>query len=83
MQITWARSASKELQALPKAKQVAVLEAVSSFAVDPFGSHPNAKPLKGSDGAVRLRVGEYRVVLVRGKGFIDVVKVAHRKDVYR
>ena len=83
MQITWARSATKEFEGLPRAKQAAVLEAVSSFAADPFGQRPNAKPLLGSDGAVRLRVGEYRVVLIRGKGFIDVVKVAHRKDVYR
>jgi mRNA-degrading endonuclease RelE of RelBE toxin-antitoxin system len=83
MQITWARAATKEFELLPKAKRTAILEALSRFAAEPFGSHPNAKPLKGTDGAARLRIGDYRVVLVRAKGVIDVVKVSHRKEVYR
>lgn len=83
MQIAWTRSAWKELQDLSKAKQAAVIEAVSRFAADPFGQHPNAKPLVGGKNAVRLRIGDYRVILHRGSETIEVRAVAHRREVYR
>ena len=83
MQAVWTRSAWKELQVLPKAKQAAVIEAVSLFAADPFGHHPKAKPLAGEKNAVRLRVGDYRIILHRGKDAIEVRAVAHRREIYR
>ena len=83
MQTVWTRSAWKELQSLPKAKQAAVLKAVSAFAADLFGRHPNAKPLAGERRAVRLRVGEWRVILHRDQELVEVRAVAHRREVYR
>jgi mRNA-degrading endonuclease RelE of RelBE toxin-antitoxin system len=78
MPAVWTRSAWKELRDLPKAKQAAALEAVSRFAADPFGSHPNAKK-----NAVRLRIGDYRVILRRGGDTIEVRAVVHRRQAYR
>jgi mRNA-degrading endonuclease RelE of RelBE toxin-antitoxin system len=83
MQAVWTRSAWKELQGLPKAKQAAVLQAVSRFAADPFGQHPNAKPLAGEKNAIRLRIADYRVLLHRGRETIEVRAVAHRREAYR
>jgi mRNA-degrading endonuclease RelE of RelBE toxin-antitoxin system len=71
------------LQELPKARRTAVIEAVSRFAADPFGQHSNAKPLAGEKNAVRLRIGDYRVILHRGSDTIEVRAVAHRREVYR
>ncbi len=83
MQTAWTKSAWKELLELPKSKRAAVIDAVSRFAADPYGSWPNAKALVGERNAVRLRVGEYRVILRRGGGAIEVRAVAHRREVYR
>jgi len=83
MPAVWARSAWKELRDLPKAKQAAVIEAVSRFAADPFGPHPNAKPLQGEKNAVRLRIGDYRVILHRGGDTIEIRAVVHRRQAYR
>jgi mRNA-degrading endonuclease RelE of RelBE toxin-antitoxin system len=83
MRALWARSAWKDLQDLPKAKQTAILEAVSRFAADPFGRHPSAKPLAGERNAVRPRGGDYRVILDRGRDTLEVRAVAHRREVYR
>lgn len=83
MQAVWTRSAWKELQGLPKAKQTAVLGAVSRFTADPFGPHSNARPLAGEKNAVRLRIGDYRVILHRGSDTIEVRAVAHRREIYR
>jgi mRNA-degrading endonuclease RelE of RelBE toxin-antitoxin system len=82
METVWTRSAWKELQRLPKATQGTVIEAVWRYAANPFGTQPNAQPMKGEKNAVRLRVGEYRVILHRGSDRIEVRAVAHRKDVY-
>ena len=83
MRAVWTRSAWKELQDLPKAKQTIVIKAVSRFAADPFVQHPNAKPLPGEKNAVRLRVGDYRVILHRGADTIEVRAVVHRRQAYR
>jgi len=56
---------------------------VSRFASAPFERHPNAKPLAGEKNAVRLRVGDYRAILHRGRDTIEVRAVAHRREVYR
>ena len=83
MPAVWTRSAWKELLDLPKAKQAAVIEAVSPFAADPFGQHTNAKPLQGEKNAVRLRIGDYRVILHRGGDTIEIRAVVHRRQAYR
>jgi mRNA-degrading endonuclease RelE of RelBE toxin-antitoxin system len=83
MPAVWTRSAWKELQDLPKTKQATVIEAVSRFAADPFGQHPNARPLQGEKNAVRLRIGDYRVILHRGGDTIEVRAVVHRRQAYR
>lgn len=40
--------------------------------------------LEGSEG-YRIRIGDYRVVYTDddGEGVVDVVRVAHRREVYR
>lgn len=83
METLWTRSAWKELQELSKAKQAAVIEAVSRFAADPFGPHANARPLVGEKHAVRLRIGDYRVIPHRGSDTIEVRAVVHRREAYR
>jgi mRNA-degrading endonuclease RelE of RelBE toxin-antitoxin system len=83
MSAAWTRWAWKELRDLPKAKQAAVIEAVSRFAADPFGPQPNAKPSRGEKNAVRLPIGDYRVILHRSGDTIEVRAVVHRRQAYR
>lgn len=76
-------SAKKELAALPKpvvARMVAVIEAL---AVEP---RPNGvRKLTGTNNIYRVRVADYRVVyrIEDDTLIIEVVRVAHRKEVYR
>lgn len=39
--------------------------------------------LQGWSGALRLRVGDYRVIFTADGIVLQVLKVAHRRDVYR
>lgn len=62
---------------------VKVVAAVSDLANDPFPH--GVKKLVGSEYTYRIRIGDYRVVyeVFENKLIIEIVRVRHRKDVYR
>jgi mRNA interferase RelE/StbE len=43
----------------------------------------NLSKMKGHDYAFRVRVGEYRIGLFKDKDAIKLIRVLHRKDVYK
>ena len=43
----------------------------------------DVKRLKGSHDVLRLRVGDYRVLMTNNAGLIDVLRIRHRREVYR
>lgn len=76
------RSALKELQKLDRTDRLRVAEAIEGLRETPHVG----KPLKGGlTGLRRVRVGEYRVVyeIDDGEVHVLVVRVAHRREVYR
>jgi len=81
--IEWKNSAYKELQKLPRPIIPRVVAAVSDLAADPFPH--GVKKLVGSEFSYRIRIGEYRVVyeVFESRLLIEIVRVRHRKDVYR
>ena len=77
------RSAAKELRQLPEPERTQLVALISGLARDP---HPaGVQKLRGFESIYRLRMGSYRVVyeIIDQKLIIIVVKVGHRKDVYR
>ena len=76
------RSAAKALGALPKADRLRVVEAIDMLCETPAAG----SALKGEfEGLRRLRVGHFRVVYEwqRNELVILVVRIGHRRDVYR
>jgi mRNA interferase RelE/StbE len=76
-------SAAKEIEALPrKSDRRRVVHRIESLADDP--RPPGAHKLSGRD-RYRLRVGRYRIVyaIEDDELVVLVVRVGHRKDVYR
>ncbi len=81
-EVTVFPSAQKEITKLPKQAQGKVLKALISLSDNP---RPNGcKKLVGTD-CWRFRVGEYRIVYSIADNIltIEIIRVAHRKDVYR
>ena len=76
-------SAEKAFSKLPNALQVIILEALEKLSVNPRPS--GVKKLKSTFNIYRIRVGEYRVIYSINDTvlIVTVVKIAHRKDVYR
>jgi mRNA interferase RelE/StbE len=78
------RSAAKEIEAVdPKRDRQRIVARIRSLADDPRSV--GCEKLAGETDRYRVRVGRYRVVysIADDELRILVVRVAHRKDVYR
>ena len=83
-EIEWAGPALRELRKLDRQTARRVLRVVTGLAADPRPA--GVRALSGQPaGTMRLRVGEFRVVYVIDDGEIRilVVRLAHRREVYR
>ena len=75
-------SAAEEIRALPKNDRERVVAAIDTLRDDPH----QGTQLKGSGtGLRRIRVGSYRIIFEVRKDqlIVLVLRVGHRKDVYR
>jgi mRNA interferase RelE/StbE len=75
-------SAGKEIEALPKQDRRRIVAKIMSLSRDP--RPPGCEKLSGHD-QYRLRQGNYRILYeIQDLGLVVVViKVGHRRDVYR
>ena len=81
--VLWKRSAVKELRNLPKDTIKRIYQVVAELPATPFPL--GARKLVGSEHSYRLRVGDYRVIYsVQWEILtIEIIRVGHRKDVYK
>ncbi|MFH0978345.1 MAG: type II toxin-antitoxin system RelE/ParE family toxin [Candidatus Woesearchaeota archaeon] len=78
--IVWDAKAFQELEKLESTVSRRILKKVRQLEEDPFAK--DVKKLKGSDG-FRLRIGDYRVIFAVDSGQIQVLKVGHKKNIYK
>ncbi|MGA8753074.1 type II toxin-antitoxin system RelE family toxin [Candidatus Deferrimicrobium sp.] len=76
-------SAAKEIELAPKKDRLRIIKRIQDLSSDP--RPPGCEKLSGHDDKYRVRQGTYRIVYsVSDAGLvICVVKVGHRKEVYR
>ncbi len=81
--VVFARSARKELVALPAKLAQRVLTNIEGLQRDP--RPPGCKKLEGSVNLWRIRIGHYRVLYAIDDEhrIVDVIAVRHRRDAYR
>lgn len=80
--LEWRASAAKELRKIDRQAVPRIVEAVEQLANEPLP--PGAKKLQGADYIYRIRVGDYRIIYeLDAAGRITIVRVRHRKEVYR
>jgi len=82
IEIRWEKRALKELRSLPGKDRARIFKAVGGLRSDPLAGRPLAA---GWRGLRRLRVASYRVIYAfDGTALrIAIVRVGHRRDVYR
>lgn len=76
-------SAARELRKLPREIRKRIGRKIDALANDPRPQ--DAKVLQGSEGFLRVRVGDYRIVYtIREKTLIVlIVRIGHRREIYR
>jgi len=76
-------SALRTLKKLPKEIRQRITEALESLAVQPYP--PGVKKLINEDNVYRVRTGDYRILfqVEAKKLLILVLRIGHRRDVYR
>ena len=81
--IKWKSSAKKELRKIDKSQIVKILDEVEKLSSNPYPQ--NHKKLLGTENIYRIRIGDYRVVysIDNGELIIQIIRVRHRKDVYK
>ena len=81
-EIYFRRSVSKDLRRLPRREIGFILEAIRALTNDP--RPPGVEKLSASE-KYRIRCGRYRILyeICDDALIVTVVKVAHRKHVYR
>lgn len=81
--IEFARSVEKELRSIDRKWIPKILTAIEALADTP--QPHGCKKLVGSEHTYRIRVGDYRIIydLQGDKLVILIVRIRHRRDVYR
>ena len=75
-------SAAREVEALPRKDRTRVVDRIRRLAVDP---RPPRSERLSSEEKYRIRQGNYRILysVDDADACVLVVKIAHRRDVYR
>jgi mRNA interferase RelE/StbE len=77
--INYTKHALKALRAMQKSRATAIIAKIDDYAA---GRQVDAKQLKGSD-LIRIRVGQWRVIIDENDTVIIVLKIGTRGDVYK
>lgn len=76
-------AARRQIKKLPRTVQSQILDRIEDLQVEP--RPVGVVKLEGEEGLYRVRVGDYRIVYAIDDEqiYIFIVKVAHRREVYR
>ena len=76
-------SAAKEIEFAPKKDRLRIIKRIQDLSSDP--RPPGCEKLSGYDDKYRVRQGTYRIVYSVSDAslVVCVVKVGHRKEIYR
>lgn len=79
--ITYKPTASKALRKMPANTARRIVGKIEEYAADPMSQANNVKVLKGREG-IRLRVGDWRVIMDDAGEVLDILNIGPRGGVY-
>ena len=76
-------SAAKEIEASPRKDRLRIIKRIQELSSNP--RPPGCEKLSGQDDKYRVRQGAYRIVysISYAELIVCVVKVGHRREIYR
>jgi mRNA interferase RelE/StbE len=79
--ISYTRTALKQLRSIDAQAAKLIRAKIEQYAGDPKNLANQVKALKGTE-ALRLRVGDYRVIFTEDGLVLLILRVGHRRDIY-
>lgn len=80
--VVYTRTAQKALLRMPRNVALRIREKIGSYAEDPASQANNVKALRGLEGMVRLRVGDWRVIMRDGI-VVEILDIKARGSAYK
>ncbi len=80
--VLYSRSAIRTLKRIDRRTARRVRGKIALLATDPDALANNISALKGEPGAMRLRVGDWRVIYAEDPDILRVLKIAPRGSAY-
>ncbi|WP_054303208.1 type II toxin-antitoxin system RelE/ParE family toxin [Gemmobacter sp. LW-1] len=80
-QISYTKAAIKALRRMPSNTAALIRAKIEAYAQDPSAQANSVKPLKGREG-IRLRVGDWRVIMDDQGNVLAVLDIGPRGGVY-
>ena len=76
------KSAAKEIEKIEKKDRIRIIEKIRSLAKEP---KPTGSKMLSGQEKYRIRQGNYRILyqIIDDELIINVVKVGHRRDIYK
>lgn len=81
-EIAYTRTAQKALLRMRRNVALRIREKIRSFAEDPSSQANNVKALRGLERMVRLRVGDWRVIMRDGI-VVEILDIKARGSAYK
>lgn len=81
MEIIWTKKAQKALARVPANVRAQIVRKIDAYAADPASQANNVKALNGID-ALRLRVGNWRVIFTADGRILTVLRLGPRGSIY-
>ena len=81
-EVVYSRTAQKALTRMPKNRARRIRDKIRAYAEDPAAQANNVTKLRGQAGLMRLRVGDWRVIL-RDERILQILHVRSRGGAYR
>ncbi|PTW43915.1 type II toxin-antitoxin system RelE family toxin [Rhodovulum kholense] len=79
--ITYRPAALRALRKMPRTTAKRIIAKIEAYAADPASQANNVKVLKGREG-IRLRVGDWRVIMDDNGEVLDVLEIGSRGSIY-
>ncbi len=81
-EIAYSKTAQKALMRMPRNWAIRIRDKINSYAADPVLQANNIKALQGMDGILRLRVGDWRIVMCDGV-VLEILDIKARGSAYK
>ena len=81
-EIAYSKTAQKVLMRMPRNWAIRIRDKISAYATDPASQASNIKALQGIDGMLRLRVGDWRIVMCDDV-VLEIVDIKARGSAYK